>query len=149
MSNEETNKVLEELHEVRPEKLNDKAKRLFEAIMTIANSRDEIEYKCKKALEDFVKLEKEKNEKIRELESDLYEANNRINDLLDTIKLKEEQIEYIENEYGRTIEQKNKIIDWLVEEIHSTVNLGEFIDNNMNKLETKEEIKKYFEERCK
>lgn len=36
MSNDEANKVLEELHEVRPEKLNDKAKRLFEAIMTIA-----------------------------------------------------------------------------------------------------------------
>ena len=80
MSNEEANQVLKELYEVRPEKLNDKAKRLFEAIMIIANSRDEIEYKCKKALEDLVKLEKEKNEKIRELESDLYEANNRIND---------------------------------------------------------------------
>lgn len=37
MSNEEVEKVLEELHEVRPEKLNDKAKRLFEAIMTIAD----------------------------------------------------------------------------------------------------------------
>ncbi len=94
MSNEEANKVLEELHEVRPEKLNDKAKRLFEAIMTIANSRDEIEYKCKKALEDLVKLEKEKNEKIRELESDLYEANNRINDLLDLVKQKDKEIEY-------------------------------------------------------
>ena len=40
MTNEETNKVLEELYEVRPEKLNDKAKRLYEAIMTIANERD-------------------------------------------------------------------------------------------------------------
>lgn len=37
MSNEECEKVLEELHEVRPEKLNDKAKRLFEAIMKIAD----------------------------------------------------------------------------------------------------------------
>lgn len=36
MSNEEVNKVLEEMHEVRPEKLNDKGKRLFEAIMKIA-----------------------------------------------------------------------------------------------------------------
>lgn len=40
MTNEEANKVLEELHEVRPEKLNDKAKRLFEAIMKIANDKD-------------------------------------------------------------------------------------------------------------
>lgn len=37
MTNEEANKVLEEMHEVRPEKLNEKAKRLFEAIMTIAD----------------------------------------------------------------------------------------------------------------
>lgn len=37
MSNEEVEQVLEELEEVRPEKLNDKAKRLFEAIMTIAD----------------------------------------------------------------------------------------------------------------
>lgn len=40
MTNEEANQVLEELHEVRPEKLNDKAKRLFEAIMKIANDKD-------------------------------------------------------------------------------------------------------------
>ena len=106
MKIEEANKVLEELYEVGPEKLNDKAKRLFEAIMTIADERDSVK-------------------------SDLYEANNRINDLLDIVK------------------QKDKEIDWLVEEIHSIVSLGEFIDNNINKLETKEEIKKYFEERCK
>ena len=37
MSNEEANKVLKELYEVRPEKLNDKAKRLFETIMKIAD----------------------------------------------------------------------------------------------------------------
>lgn len=36
MTDKEANKVLEELYEVRPEKLNDKAKRLFEAIMKIA-----------------------------------------------------------------------------------------------------------------
>lgn len=37
MDLQEVEKVLEELHEVRPEKLNDKAKRLFEAIMKIAD----------------------------------------------------------------------------------------------------------------
>jgi len=40
MSIEEANKVLEELYAVRPEMLNDKAKRLFEAIMTICDDRD-------------------------------------------------------------------------------------------------------------
>ena len=37
MDLQEVEKVLEELHEVRPEKLNDKAKRLYEAIMKIAD----------------------------------------------------------------------------------------------------------------
>lgn len=67
MSNEEANQVLEELHEVRPEMLNDKAKRLFEAIMKIADSRDKAE-------------------------ADLYEANNRIVDLMRIIDEKEEAI---------------------------------------------------------
>lgn len=40
MNNEEANQVLQELNEVRPEMLNDKAKRLFEAIMLIADERD-------------------------------------------------------------------------------------------------------------
>ena len=69
MTNEEANKVLEEMHEVRPEKLNDKAKRLFEAIMKIADERDSVK-------------------------ADLYEANNRINDLLDLVKDKDKEIEY-------------------------------------------------------
>lgn len=40
MNNEEANQVLQELNKVRPEMLNDKAKRLFEAIMLIADERD-------------------------------------------------------------------------------------------------------------
>ena len=68
MSNEEANQILKELYEVRPEKLNDKAKRLFEAIMTIADERDSVK-------------------------ADLYEANNRINDLLDIAKQKDKEIE--------------------------------------------------------
>ena len=69
MSNEECEKVLKELYEVRPEKLNDKAKRLFEAMMKIADERDSVK-------------------------ADLYEANNRINDLLDIVKDKDKEIEY-------------------------------------------------------
>jgi len=70
-------------------------------------------------------------EVARGLEADLYEANNRIVDYMDII------------------EERDRLIDWLVEEIHSIINLGEFIDNNINKLDTKEQIIKYFEERCK
>ena len=73
MSNEECEKVLKELDEVRPEKLNDKAKRLFEAMMKIADERDSVK-------------------------ADLYEANNRINDLLDIAKQKDKEIEELKEE---------------------------------------------------
>lgn len=42
MSEEETQKVLNELQSVRPEMLNGEAKRLFEAIMKIADKKDEL-----------------------------------------------------------------------------------------------------------
>lgn len=76
MDNKEVEKVLEELENVRPEKLNDKAKRLFEAIMTIADGRDKAE-------------------------SDLYEANKRIADLLlilgDRDRMINEMAKYIDD----------------------------------------------------
>ena len=105
MSNEEANKVLEELHEVRPEMLNDKAKRLFEAIMKIADRKEEAE-------------------------ADLYEANNRINDLLDLDT------------------QKDKLIDEIILYIirHNYFDTTEF-DKNI--VPTIENIRKHFEERCK
>lgn len=46
MSNEEAQKVLNELQSVRPEMLNRKAKRLFEAIMKIADQREELKKTC-------------------------------------------------------------------------------------------------------
>lgn len=67
MTEKEIQDILDELNNVRPEVLNDKAKRLFEAIMKIANERDELKRKNK------------------ELEADNYEANNIIKDLLDNI----------------------------------------------------------------
>ena len=65
MNNEEANQVLQELNEVRPEMLNDKAKRLFEAIMLIADERDKAnemvdelinEVTIKKAQEEIRKI---------------------------------------------------------------------------------------------
>ena len=105
MSNEEAEKVLKELEEVQPEKLNDKAKRLFEAIMKITDRKDEAE-------------------------ADLYEANNRINDLLDLDT------------------QKDKLIDEIILYIirHNYFDTTEF-DENI--IPTIENIRKYFEERCK
>lgn len=69
MTNEEAEKVLKELEEVRPEVLNDEAKRLFEAIMKIADERD----------------------------------------------LLKEQLDYVVNEYGATIEKQDKIINEMAE----------------------------------
>lgn len=46
MSNEEAQKVLNELQSVRPEMLNGEAKRIFEAIMKIADQRDELKKTC-------------------------------------------------------------------------------------------------------
>lgn len=40
MTTEKAQKVLNELNNVRPELLNDEAKRLFEAIMSIVEERD-------------------------------------------------------------------------------------------------------------
>ena len=48
MTNEQAQKVLDELQEVRPEKLNNEAKRLFEAIMKIADERDELKKELNK-----------------------------------------------------------------------------------------------------
>lgn len=106
MTDEEAQKVLDELQGVRPEVLNDEAKRLFEAIMKIADRKDEAE-------------------------ADLYEANNRINDLLDVVKQKDELIDLMAQE----------LIDQQIRAFKDNFDPFEYIN--------KEQVKKYFEERCK
>lgn len=61
----------------------------------------------------------------RNKESDLYEANNRINDLLDIVK------------------QKDRIIDEMVDTFLENDNWWYLFENN------RESVIKYFEERCK
>lgn len=65
----ETQKVLDELKEVRPEKLTGEAKRLFEAIMKIADERDEL---LKERQADKEKIK----ELIKKINIDI-ERNNR------------------------------------------------------------------------
>lgn len=48
MTNEQAQKVLDELQGVRPEKLNGEDKRLFEAIMKIADERDNLKEEVEK-----------------------------------------------------------------------------------------------------
>lgn len=57
MSNEEAQKVLNELQRVRSEMLNGEAKRLFEAIMKIADQRDELKKTCYAMAEYIAKLD--------------------------------------------------------------------------------------------
>lgn len=104
---EEASEVLKELEEVRPEMLNDKAKRLFEAIMKIADDRDKAE-------------------------SDLYEANNCISDLLDIIKYKE------------------KIIDKMLDTLIGLDSDIEIVRQNarINTKEKKAEVLKMYEIKC-
>lgn len=48
MTKEQAQQVLDELQGVRPEMLNGEAKRLFEAIMKIADEKDELKKELKK-----------------------------------------------------------------------------------------------------
>lgn len=79
MTNEEAQEVLDELQNVRPEILNAKAKRLFDAIMLIADQRD-----MYKSI-------------LNELENYLYEKNNNgyekvyLEDIFDKLKDLKEQ----------------------------------------------------------
>lgn len=59
MKKEEIEKVLDELNSVRPEVLNTEAKRLFEAIMSIADERDELKSMLKKRIAYTNELEKD------------------------------------------------------------------------------------------
>ena len=56
MNKEEIEDILEELHLVRPEILKPKAKKLFEAIMSIADERDELQQENQKYKEVIDKV---------------------------------------------------------------------------------------------
>ena len=80
MTNEEAQKVLDELNTARIEMLNDKAKRLFEAIMKIADERDKIKQEYDRdthILQNQLDLANAKNidkDKIIDLMSDEIES---------------------------------------------------------------------------
>lgn len=59
MTNEQAQKVLDELQEVRPEKLNNEAKKLFKAIMKIADERDNLKEEVEK-LKDIKEIAESK-----------------------------------------------------------------------------------------
>lgn len=95
MNKEEAQKVLDELYTVRPEMLNDKAKRLFEAIMQIADERDKA-YK----IIDKMAEQLEKNNDLRGLDEDCFipEEYSNIDDCIKKISCKECIKEYFKKE---------------------------------------------------
>ena len=82
MTREEAQKVLDELNTVRIEVLNDEAKRLFEAIMKIADERDKIKQEYDKdthILQNQLDLANAKNiekDKIIDLMANSIAAND-------------------------------------------------------------------------
>ena len=82
MTNEQAQKVLDELNTVRIEVLNDEAKRLFEAIMKIADERDKIKQEYDKdthILQNQLDLANAKNiekDKIIDLMANSIAAND-------------------------------------------------------------------------
>ena len=97
----ETQKILEELIEVRPEKLTGEAKRLFEAMMKIADERDEL-----------LKERQADKEKIKKLESDNYECNNIIRDYIEDWKIKTKIIDLMAEQLKTPINSKKDVIEY-------------------------------------
>lgn len=111
----EPQKILEELIGSKPEKLTGEAKRLFEAIMKIADERDEL-----------LKERQADKEKIKELEKDYAEMLIKLNaqNLNNSIEQRKESNEQLEALHeGWKIELEKK-------------------DNRIKELESDKEIKK-------
>ena len=86
MTQEQAQQVLDELQGVRPEVLNGEAKRLFEAIMKIANERDEL-----------IKIVKDKN-KIIDLMAKMINNHDIDEDICKQMGQKEENCNEFEEE---------------------------------------------------
>jgi len=95
MTDEEAQKVLDELQEVRQKKLNGEAKRLFEAIMKIADQRDLAKRMAEQLQKEFLKQEKI----IQAMANDIYiEITKPDGSHFVTV---EEVIEYFEEKVGK------------------------------------------------
>lgn len=133
MNEKEAQKVLDELQGVRPEMLNKKAKRLFEAIMKIADERDELretverqnlEIMAQRDAHDFdTEIANETINKQKELIEYLRRSCDRKED-----NWIEEQQENVELE--TKLEEKEQIINAMVEYI-ATLDIDEDICKKM------------------
>ena len=136
MTKEQAQKVLDELQEVRTEKLNGETKRLFEAIMQIADERDSLK----------IKIEKQ-DELIEYLRRSCERKDESI------ISMRDEDAEL-----ACKVEHQDKMIALMAEIINSN-DIDEDIckqmgqKENCNEFEDKEKckecIKQYFENKAK
>ena len=94
MTNEQAQQVLDEMQGVRPEVLNGEAKRLFEAIMKIANERD--------------KIKQEYNRDTHILQNQLDSANAKN---IEKDKMIDLMLEYISNITDCPFENERKYLD--------------------------------------
>ena len=142
MTNEQAQKVLDELNEIKPEQLEGNAKRLFEAIMKIADDRDKIKQKYDRdthILQNQLDLANAENVK-KDKQIERYQNILATNDML---HIKESQ-------------EKDEIINLMANEIdslHSSL-IGEFGTweteySKQGEEATIEEIKQYFENKAK
>ena len=104
MSKEETEDILEELHLVRPEILAPKAKKLFEAIMCIADGRD-------KLIQENQELKKQLEEKTKIGISDHKYASKCEDKVITMENQQKEFIKYLEDEKNRLARECSNIYE--------------------------------------
>ncbi len=122
MTKEQAQKILYELQKVGPEQLEGEARRLFEAIMSIAHEKD--------------KLKKHNDDLLRKLRNRVKEVKK-----LEKYSLYKEEFSRL----NKQLQNKDKIIDLMAEDMAFDNEI-----NSMEDIRTiKEQIKQYFENKAK
>ena len=135
MTQEQAQKVLDELNEVRPEMLNDEAKELFGAIMKIADERDELRKVIRKQDLEISSLKQIHDydvQMIDDVKGKAVELYNRIDERDETIKKQKETIEYLrrscDRKESKLIEAEQELVE--LDESKKIINLmAEMINN--------------------
>lgn len=152
MTKEQVQQVLDELNEIKPEKLEGNSKRLFEAIMSIADERDELRQKVKEINKGINSLmQSRKKWKYR-----YYKMKNKNKDLQKSVEQIYDDYQDIGKmafDYSDELEQKDKIIDLMAERVLLTEEEWKEIKEkniyNVIKKDTHKLIKQYFENKAK
>ncbi len=110
MTKEQVQQVLDELNEIKPEMLEGNTKRLFEAIMSIADEKD----KLKKHNDDLLRKLRNRVKEVKKLEKySLYkEEFSKLNkQLQNKDKIIDLMLDYISNMTDCPFESKRKYLD--------------------------------------